>query len=133
MKDADWKGDQVSKVDGVVGLPRPVIVTGVPIQNGRVEAPRAVHQRIQDGYSELRRNLTDIARGQMMNRLLSALGTYRYHLGSATLEGRKTSNRMEALRRRRAKLNTSVVTLPSSPIVPAEEMDDAHMPEAPWE
>lgn len=92
---------------------RPVSITGVPISKGRVGAPRAVHQRIQDGYAELRRNLTDAERAHAIDRLLSALGTYRYHLGVASPEGRLTANRMHALRQRRARLNPVLTTLPT--------------------
>lgn len=91
---------------------RPVIVTGVPIIRHRVMAPRPLHKRIQDGYALLRQNLSDTERAQGIDRLLSALGSHRYHVGSATDEGRKTSNRMEGLRQRRVKLKIRAVTLP---------------------
>lgn len=92
---------------------RRVTITGVPIENTRVGAPRSLHQRIQNGYAELRRDLTDAERIQEIDQLLSALGTYRYHLGPRTSEGRLTANRMHALRQRRARLNPILVTLPT--------------------
>lgn len=92
----------------------PVSITGVPIKAKRVVAPRALHQRIQDGYAELRREISDGERAEAIDRLLSALGTYRYHLGPRTDEGRLTANRMYALRQRRARLNPAHVTLPAS-------------------
>lgn len=97
---------------------RPVSITGVPIKEKRVGAPRALHQRIQDGYAKLRQDLTDAQRAQLIDQLLSALGTYRYHLGAGTPEGRVTANRMHALRQRRARLNPTVVTLPSKSMAP---------------
>lgn len=92
---------------------RPVSITGVPIEEKRVVAPRALHQRIQDGYAELRQELTDAERAHAIDRLLSALGTYRYHLGPKSPEGRLTANRMHALRQRRARLKPILVTLPT--------------------
>ena len=92
---------------------RPVVVTGVPIQRKRVMAPRGLHQRLQDGYEALRVCNNDIERGVAIDRLLSALGTHRYHLGAATPEGRQTSNRMQALRVRRSRLDMSI-TMPAT-------------------
>lgn len=93
---------------------RPVIVTGVPIEGGRVVAPRGLHRRVQEGYAALRAELSDVERGKAIDKLLSALGTYRYHLGASTPEGRKAADRMQALRVRRAKLDMTVVTLPTA-------------------
>ena len=110
---------------------RTVNVTGVPIRRKRIDAPRAVHQRIQDGYAELRRSLSDVERLQVMDRLLSALGTYRYHLGPGSSEGQRAANRMHALRQRRAQLDPVFVTKPLVPsaISPAESSDEG----LPWE
>lgn len=110
---------------------RPVVITGVPIENGRVMAPRSLHKRVQNGYNELRGNLTDIARGQTIDRLLSALGTYRYHVGASTPEGRLASNRMHALRQRRRKLDMSLVTLPTM-LSASSEAEEANSSGAPW-
>lgn len=112
---------------------RPVIVTGVPIEKGRVTAPRALHERLKTGYANLRGELNDVARGQEIDRLLSALGTYRYHLGASTPEGRKTANRMHGLRRRRAKLNMSVITLPTVPPPAIASRHDASSSDVPWD
>ena len=99
---------------------RPVVVTGVPIERGTVTAPRSLHRRLQDGYAALRAALSDVDRGQAIDRLLSALGTYRYHLGPSTLGGRQAANRMQALRERRKRLDMSFVTLPTAPPVGSE-------------
>lgn len=109
---------------------RTVGVTGVPIRRKRIDAPRALHQRIRDGYAELRQPLSDAECVQVMDRLLSALGTYRYHLGPGTPEGRKAANRMHALRQRRARLNPIFITMPlvSSAMLLPEPRDE----EVPW-
>jgi RNA-directed DNA polymerase len=91
---------------------RPVIITGVPIQGRRVMAPRSLHKRLQDGYDRLRQSANDLERSQAIDGLLSAWGTYRYHLGSSTPEGRSASNRMDSLRQRRAKFTIGTVTAP---------------------
>lgn len=110
---------------------RPVIITGVPIEKRRVTAPRSLHQRVQNGYEELRGDLSDIARGQTIDRLLSALGTYRYHVGASTPEGRVASNRMHALRQRRRKLDMTLVTLPTV-LSTSSETDEASPSDTPW-
>lgn len=92
---------------------RPVVITGVPVEGRRVMAPRAVHARLQDGYRSLRESHSSLERGAAIDRLMSALGTYRYQLGSATAEGRLASNRMQALRVRRARLDLSITTFPT--------------------
>jgi len=56
---------------------RPVIITGVPIEGERVNAPLSLHKRIQDAYAELRSSQTDAERYYSIERLLSVrLGTY---------------------------------------------------------
>lgn len=112
---------------------RPVVVTGVPIIGGRAMAPRSLHQRLEDGYARLRENLSDIEREQAIDRLLSALGTHRYHVGGATPEGRKTSNRMHALKQRRAKLNASVVTDPAKALERSTLVGEPNCSDLPWE
>ena len=88
---------------------RPVSITGVPVDGMRVVAPLDLHARIEAGYAGLRVCRTDADRMCAIDLLLSAIGTYRYHLGASTPEGRKASNRMHALRQRRARLNPSTV------------------------
>lgn len=112
---------------------RPVIVTGVPIEKRRVSAPRSLHKRVEDGYAALRQNLTDVERSGAIDKLLSALGTYRYHLGASTPEGRTAANRMHALRQRRSQLDTSFVTLPSASFPMAEQLDDGDPSDVPWD
>ncbi len=113
---------------------RPVIVTGVPIERKRVVAPRGLHQRLQDGYQALRASATDVERGIAIDRLMSALGTHRYHLGSATPEGRLTSNRMQALRVRRARLDMSITTGPIEvPPAASAPGPGASATELPWD
>ena len=96
---------------------RPIIITGVPIAQKRVLAPRALHRRIENEFKILRAAASDNERSGSIERLLSALGTYRYHLGADTAEGRKAANQMHALKQRRQKLCITVTTMPSTPIV----------------
>ena len=110
---------------------RPVVVTGVPVRARRVDAPFSLQKRVQDGYAKLRLDLTDVERAQAIDSLLSALGTYRYHLGRSSPEGRKAADRMQALRQRRAKLNLTVFTQPSGPIKPWGT--PTRVSEVPWE
>jgi RNA-directed DNA polymerase len=91
---------------------RPVTITGVPIESGLVGAPRSLHERIKNAYSELRYSHTDAERCDVIERLLSHLGTYRYHVGAATPGGRKAADRMNHLRRSRTKLSFSVTRGP---------------------
>lgn len=122
-------GFQAHKIRFKTGA-RTVCVTGVPIRSKRVDAPRALHQRIQDGYAELRLSVSDAERLQAMDRLMSALGSYRYHLGPGSSEGRKAANRMNALRQRRARLNPVFITKPqSSRVTPLLGLRDN---ETPW-
>lgn len=112
---------------------RPIIITGVPIMNSRVRAPRSLHERIKSGYNELYRSQTDLERIQAIDNLLSALGTYRYHIGAATTEGRKAANRMHALRSRREKLNISYTTYPDTILTAHHQnMTNDNSDEAPW-
>ncbi|ARR53186.1 hypothetical protein HY78_06885 [Rhizorhabdus wittichii DC-6] len=113
---------------------RPVVVTGVPIKNKRVVAPRSLHKRVQAGYQALRESRTDIERGIAIDRLLSALGTYRYHLGASTAEGRTTSNRMQMLRVRRARLKMSAITVPTvGPAQATSVLAGAEGLDLPWD
>lgn len=113
---------------------RPVIVTGVPIDGNRVTAPRSLHLRIQQGYADLRSSESDIDQAQVIDRLLSALGTYRYHLGPSSPEGRLTSNRMHSLRQRRKMLDMTAVTVPSvSNFSSTADFDDIFPTDLPWE
>jgi RNA-directed DNA polymerase len=123
-------GFQTHKIRFKTGS-RTVDVTGVPIRRKRIDAPRTLHKRIQDGYAELRQPLSDAERVNVMDRLLSALGTYRYHLGPSSPEGRKAANRMHAVRQRRARLSPVFITMPLVPstIPPV----GAHDEEIPWE
>lgn len=89
---------------------RPVVVTGVPMRSGRVDAPFSLQKRVQDGYAKLRTDMAHAESAHAIDSLLSALGTYRYHLGRGSLEGRQAADRMHALRQRRAKLRIVAVT-----------------------
>jgi RNA-directed DNA polymerase len=91
---------------------RPVTITGVPVEGERVGAPLSLHKKIEDAYAELRLPQTDAERSYTIERLLSHLGTYRFYVGPASSEGRKTADRMNGLRRRRSKLSFSVITEP---------------------
>jgi hypothetical protein len=92
---------------------RTVSVTGVPIRRKRIDAPRALHRRVEDGYAELRKPSSDAERLQLMDRLLSALGSYRYHLGPGSPEGRRAADRIHALRQRRSCLTPVFITMPT--------------------
>ncbi|USI75531.1 reverse transcriptase family protein [Sphingopyxis sp. USTB-05] len=111
---------------------RPVPITGVPVTKTSIGAPLSLHRRIQSGYAELRQRLTDAQRTQATDKLLAALGTYRYHLGASSEQGRLAANRMNALRMRRARLKPRYVTYPvgSTPDETSTEIDDGTPP---WE
>lgn len=111
---------------------RPVIVTGVPIEGGKVVAPASVHQRVKNGYAALRVEQADYERAQVIDKLLSALGTLRYHVGASSAEGRQAANRMHALKQRRSRLSLSFVTQPSI-LVDHTEVAIAGGQEVPWE
>lgn len=113
-------------------MARPVPITGVPVTRTGIGAPLSLHRRIQSGYAELRQSLTDAQRTQVTDKLLADLGTYRYHLGASSEQGRLTANRMNALRMRRARLKPRYVTYPVglSPEETSTEIDDGTPP---WE
>lgn len=110
---------------------RPAVITGVPVSQGRVQAPYAVHQRVHAGYEALKLAKSDGERSDLIDRLLSALGTYRYHVGPGTAEGRVAANRMHALKQRKQKLappvtltneaNLSCVSAPTNDALPWNE------------
>ncbi|WP_156362201.1 reverse transcriptase domain-containing protein [Sphingomonas sp. Leaf208] len=96
-------GFQTHKIEYLMTA-RPTEITGVPIAKGRVLAPHAIHRRIKEGYEALKVAASDTERSNIIDKLLSALGSYRYHLGSSTPEGRLAADRMQSLRQRRAKM-----------------------------
>jgi hypothetical protein len=102
-------GFQTHKIEYLM-TSRPTDITGVPIANGRVLAPRAIHRRIHEGYAALKVAVSDTERSNIIDKLLSALGSYRYHLGASTPEGRLTADRMQALRQRRSRMTIVAVT-----------------------
>lgn len=112
---------------------KPIIVTGVPIANQVIAAPQNLHKRIRTGYAELRKDMPDGERRQAIDQLLSALGTYRYHVGAATQHGRQTANRMEALRARRAGLNTVTTTEPTAAVDLGSKNATRGGDDVPWE
>lgn len=96
---------------------KPTDITGVPIAKGRVLAPRTIHRRIQEGYAALKIAVSDTERSNIIYKLLSTLGTYRYHLGASTPEGRLTADRMHALKQRRSRMTiVAVATQTQSPV-----------------
>ncbi len=121
-------GFQTHKIEHLTTA-RPIDITGVPIAAGRVLAPLALHRRIQDGFTALRAAVTDTDRASIIDKLLSALGTYRYHLGASTPEGRRAADRMHALKQRRARMAITAVTIPSTGTV----YDAASTATLPWE
>ena len=102
-------GFQTHKIEYLTTA-RPTDITGVPIAKGRVLAPRSIHRRIQEGYAALKTAASDTERSNIIDKLLSALGTYRYHLGPSTPEGRLTADRMHALKQRRSRMTIIAVT-----------------------
>lgn len=92
---------------------RPVMITGVVIDEEQVVAPRSVHERMKKGYAALRTAVSEIDRLTAIDNLLSSLGTYRFLVGRTSAEGRKTSDRMNALRRRRSALTPIFITPPN--------------------
>lgn len=121
-------GFQTHKIEHLATA-RPVDITGVPIAAGRVLAPLALHRRIQEGFTALRAAATDADRASIIDNLLSALGTYRYHLGASTPEGRKAADRMHALKQRRARMAITAVTIPA--IITVHE--ERRAPALPWD
>lgn len=105
-------GFQTHKIEYLTTA-RPTDVTGVPIAKGRVLAPRALHKRIQEHYAALKVAVLDTDRSNIIDKLLSALGTYRYHFGPSTPEGRVAANRMQALKQRRSRMTIVAVTPPT--------------------
>jgi RNA-directed DNA polymerase len=61
---------------------RPIVVTGVPIEKKVILAPQNLHKRIKAGYALLRGELPDNERRNAIDQLLSALGSFRYHVGA---------------------------------------------------
>lgn len=112
---------------------RPVSITGIPISRAGPMAPRGLHQRIQDGYLLLRAASTDAERDNAIALLLSQLGSLRYHIGKDTPLGRKTADRMNALRRRRADLEVVAVTMPEATATSADETPCLAGGALPWE
>lgn len=94
---------------------RPTYITGVPLVRGMAHAPRALHNRIISGYADLHLASSDIEKSKCVDRLMSALGTYRYHVGAKTEYGVKAAARMNALRIFRRKLDLSITTPASTP------------------
>jgi len=130
IRDGGFQTHRIEKLNSA----RPIIITGVPVANGRVQAPRSLHKRIEAEYLALRSAETDSERAGIIDRILSVLGTYRYHVGASTSEGRRTADRMHALKQRRSKLPISIVTPIKSPDplsvrASVSEPDDT----APWE
>jgi hypothetical protein len=81
---------------------RSVIVTGIPIRGRHVAAPRSLHERIKSGYLALNPRDGELVMEGALDRLLSALGTHRYIVGRASEGGKRSADRMNVLRRRRA-------------------------------
>jgi len=94
---------------------------------------RAVHERVRAGYAALRAPLADPDRARQIDKLLSALGTLRYHVGRSSPEGRRAANRMDALRRRRSGLSMSVTTLPTLTDAEASAELPISTSSLPWE
>lgn len=82
---------------------RPVLLPGLG-------AAHTIHRRIQEGYAALKVAVSDTERSNIIDKLLSTLGTYRYHLGASTPEGRLTADRMHALKQRRSRMTIVAVT-----------------------
>jgi RNA-directed DNA polymerase len=92
---------------------RPVPITGVPIMGDEIGSPRGIHDRIHEGYSKLKGSKSDAEASTHISYLLSQLGSHRYHVGASTEKGRKSADRMNALRQRRSRLKPVHVTMPT--------------------
>ncbi|MGF7155550.1 reverse transcriptase family protein [Novosphingobium gossypii] len=110
---------------------RPVVITGVPIAGKRVLAPTALHQRLRRSYADLKSAGSDKERAEVIDQILSALGTYRHFVGASSDEGRKAANRMHALKQRRRNLSIELVTMPTVDFVPNATLSPA-APGVPW-
>ena len=86
----------------------PFIITGIPVRNNRVCGPRYLHRRIEAHYAQIRQSNPEYEQANIINHLLSDIGSYRYIVGRASREGQKASDRMNRLRLRKSKLSTSV-------------------------
>ena len=91
---------------------RPVTITGVPIEQGKVVAPLGSHRRVQAAYDDLKEAETDAERLEVIEQLLSFLGTYRYQVGKSSPGWRIASDRMNVLRRKKSQLHPQFVSYP---------------------
>lgn len=107
---------------------RPVAITGVNVNGEELCASRLVHERVRKLYAALSEAKSDIEAEIIIGRLLSALGTLRYTVGRSSTVGKKTSDRMNALRQKRSKVTSITVTAPNSP--PAGQILSSEEP--PW-
>jgi hypothetical protein len=115
---------------GFLSGSRPVIVTGIPIVGDRIEAPRALQDRIRNGYAQLRTSKAPGERRRAIDTLLGHLGTYRYLVGAKTEQGKAAADKMNALRQRRANLmRPKIIRHPATETMNgSSHPSDAHLP-----
>jgi RNA-directed DNA polymerase len=103
------------------GTARPLVLTGVPVVRDRVLAPRSLHERIRIEFANLRTLASGAEQSASIDRLLGHLGSYRYHVGPSTPEGRRAADQMHALKQRKRKLIVSFNGNSATPILAQSE------------
>ena len=92
---------------------RTVFVTGIGIVGSHLVAPRKLHDRIKNLYTELTETETVEEFNDITNKLLSAMGTLRHIVGPNSPTWHRASNRMNTLRQRRQKKRTLISEMAS--------------------
>jgi len=77
-----------------------IFVTGVGIVGSHLVAPRKMHLKIRDKWTEYYSAETINEARACADRLLSLMGTVKYIVGSKTYAGRKLADRMNSLRQK---------------------------------
>lgn len=81
---------------------RPVDITGVLVDRAEIRPINSVNLRVRDLEREVRAAMDADSFAYSVDRLLSALGTMRYIVGAKTPKGLQITNRMHALRQKKA-------------------------------
>lgn len=75
-----------------------VFITGVGVSGAKLVAPRILHEKIRDYWTEYHQAKTLEEKESISQRLLSLMGTVRHINGKKTAAGQKLANRMNSLR-----------------------------------
>lgn len=94
---------------------RPVFITGIPVHGRNLLAPKSLNLRIKEQFENLSKSTPSSMHG-IIDRLLSAIGSFRHIVGKASPSGRLSAARMDSLRRRRAKVPLAVTSYPTEPL-----------------